>query len=242
MSEENYTHKIELIGGFTDKDGTVHREVEFGKRITAQDLMNLDSDPQAQNPTQYSDLVRRKMIIKFGTLKTPVALNVLLSLDSLDREDLDAAAEKFLQISRGERTAEIRENGEIKLRFGFDVDGTFYDVVELGKLTTGKDSVDADALGQGVARQCLLIGRQITKISTSDGAASIDGAVDVEKFYTLDAEDFNQLRVGAKLFEVGFRLKRENLSKQRNGGNDFHTGAGNENDRNGNSGDAGDAA
>ena len=246
MNEKNTEHTIELIGGYTtpDNDGktkTTHRAVTFGRRLTTQELINLDNDPQGQNPTQYDDLVRRKMITKFGTMKMPVPLNALLSLDSLDRQDLSAAADKFMVESRGDSVAEIREDNEVKLRWGFDVGGTFYDVVQFGKLTTGKDSVDADALGRGVARECFLIGKQITKILTSDGTASIDGAVGVESFFALDVEDFNQLRIGAKLFEVAFRLKREAVSRERNGDGRVSAGKGNENVGSGDSGDAGNA-
>lgn len=215
---EKFEHSIELSEGYTDKDGKRHTSVTFGRRLTTKDLIDLDNDPQAQNPTQYNDLIRRKMMTKFGDLKLPVALNVLLALDSLDREDLAVAANTFLQTSRGERTSEIRENNEVKLFFGFEIDGTVYDVVEFGRLNTGRDAVEADALGSGIARECFLVGRQIVKISTADGLATIEGAVDLEKFYALDSEDFNVLRMGAKMFEVAFRLNREAISRQRNGG------------------------
>ncbi len=219
-------HKIELTEGYTDKDGKRHTAVTFGKRLTTKDLIDLDNDPQAQNPTQYNDLIRRKMLTKFGDLKLPVPLNVLLALDSLDREDLNAGANEFVRLSRGERTSEIRENNEVKLFYGFEIDGTVYDVIEFGRLNTGRDAVEADALGNGIARECFLVGRQIVKISTSDGLASIEGAVDLEKFYTLDSEDFNVARIGAKMFEVTFRLKRESVSRKRNGDNGHSSGAG----------------
>ena len=243
MSEEIKEYTIELGSGYAAKDAEtkkeiVHRSVTFGRRLMTQDLINLDNNPQAQNPTQYNDLVRRRMITKFGTLPMPVSLGALLSLDSIDREDLAAAADKFTVESRGETFGEIRENGDVKLRFGFQIGETNYDVVQFGKLTTGRDEVDADALGPGIARYCCLIGRQITKISTSDGTASINGAVSVEKFYTLDAEDFNQLRIGAKMFEVAFRIKRKSLSEQRNGNDRLRAGKGNEDVGSGSAGNA----
>lgn len=210
-------HTIELIGGYTDNDAVSHKAVTFGRRLTTKDLIDLDNNPQAQNPTQYQDLIRRRMITKFGSLAMPAPLNALLALDSLDREDLTQAADKFLQMSRGERVGEMRENDCVKMRFGFEIDGTVYDVAEFGKLTTGRDEVEADALGNGTARQCFLIGRQIMRISTADGLASIDGAVDVKNFYALDAEDFNLLRIGAAMFQTSFRLKRTVVPRQRNG-------------------------
>ncbi len=223
---EKFEHSIELSGGFNDKENKSHTRVVFGKRLTTKDLIDLDNDPQAANPTQYNDLIRRKMIVKFGDLKMPATLNALLSLDSIDREDLAAAADKFVQASRGETIGEMREDGEVKLRFGFDIDGTTYNVVRFGKLTTGKDEMEADALGSGVARQCFLIGRQITSLSTDDGLARIEGAVAPDKFNALDAEDFNQLRMGELLWRNSFRLKRTGVSVERDGGDGVYSGAG----------------
>lgn len=89
----NFEHTIELPIGCTaidlkTKKEAFHSKVTFGKRLMVKDLIALDNDPQAQNPTQYQDLVRRKMITKFGSLTMPVALNVLLGLDVIDRDDL----------------------------------------------------------------------------------------------------------------------------------------------------------
>ncbi len=227
-------HKIQLIGGFTDKEDIVHDEVTFGKRLTARDLMDLDNDPQAANPTQYQDLIRRKMITKFGSLKMPVTLNALLALDSIDREDLGAAADKFLAISRGERTSEFRENNEVKLFFGFEIDGMIYDVVQFGNRTTGRDEVAADAVGNGIARVCFLIGQQISRISTSDGLASIDGKIDLKQFESLDAEDMNLLRIGAKMWRLSFRLRGKTISGERDGDDRVPAGERDENVGNGN--------
>lgn len=229
---ESVEYKIELIGGYTDKDKITHRDVTFGKRLTAEDLMNLDSDPQAQNPTQYGDLIRRRMITEFGTLKMPVALNALLALDSIDRDDLESAAEKFLQMSRGERTSELREKHTVKLFYGFEIDGTFYDVVQFGNRTVGKDEVEADGLGlQGVSRACFMIGRQISRISTEDGLASIDGQIDLNAFKSLDGEDLNLLRIGAEMWRISFRLAGKTVSGQRNGKNSVSADARNEDER-----------
>jgi len=210
------THAIELIEGYTAPDpktkrDVTHTSVTFGRRLTVKDLIDLDSDPQGQNPTQYQDLIRRKMITKFGGLTMPVSLNVLLSLDSIDREDLKSAADNFLNISRGDRLTDFRENHELKLAFGFVIDGTEYTVIKFGNRITGKDEVEADGYGNGAARRCFLIGRQIVQITTEDGSASIEGQVELETFFTLDAESINLLWVGAELFRQSFRLKRKAL-------------------------------
>ncbi len=219
-------HTIELIQGFTDEKGVNHKSVTFGKRITAQDLMDLDNDPQAQNPTQYVDLIKRKMITAFGSLKMPVTLNALLSLDSIDRDDLTKASDKFLALSRGNRTSEFRNDHEVKLFFGFEIDGTFYDTVKFGNRITGKTEVEADALGNGIARSCFLIGRQISRISTGDGAASIDGVVDLQKFNSLDGEDMNLLRIGAEMWRISFRFRGKDVSGNGNGDGGISAGKG----------------
>src|SRR5688572_28862775 len=85
---DQITHSVDLVGGYVDKKDVRHSRVVFGHRITAQDLFNLDEDPQGQNPTQYNDLIIRSSIVEFGTLPMPVPLTVLLNLDSVDREDL----------------------------------------------------------------------------------------------------------------------------------------------------------
>lgn len=211
MKEEK--HKIELITGYVDKKIT-HREVEFGKRLTVGDLMALDTDPQAKNPTQYSDLILRRMITKFGTLKMPVPLNVLLGLNSIDREDLQAGADKFLEITRGDRAGEFQEDNEVRLRFGFDVDGTRYHLAKFGSLTTGRDLVEADSMSlQGVARECFILGRQIVRLRTEDGQATVDGPVDLTFFRLVDGEDFNLLRIGAEMWKATFRFGRKGVSE-----------------------------
>lgn len=197
--------------------------------------MDLDNDPQAQNPTQYTELIKRKMIFAFGSLKMPVTLNALLSLDSIDREDLTNASDKFLALSRENRTSEFRDDHEVKLFFGFEIDGTFYDVVKFGNRITGKDEVAADALGNGVARSCFLIGRQISRISTGDGAASIDGAVDLQTFNSLDGEDMNLLRIGAEMWRISFRFKRKDVQGNGTGDNSISAGKGVRLDGKGNS-------
>lgn len=227
---ENFTHSIELIEGYKTTDPATgqeikHTTVTFGRRVTAKDLMSLDNDPQSANQTQYNDLIRRKMITKFGTLKMPVALNVLLSLDSIDRDDLAFAADRFLRESRGERTFEYLDNHTVKLPFGFDIDGTIYNVVRFGNRITGRDNVEADGYGNGVTRLCFTIGKQIAEISTEDNTASIKGTVELEHFDSLDSEDITILQVGSELWRQSFRHKRKAVSPERNGGDSVSAGA-----------------
>jgi hypothetical protein len=200
-------NKISLTFGHTDKKGTVHKDITFGKRLTAGDMMLLDADPRAQNPTQYQDFIHQKAITVFGELKVPVALDVLLGLNSIDRTDIRIGFEKFCQLSREDREYDYPANNVVKLCFGFEIDGTQYPTVELGRLNTGKDEVEADAVSErGIIRECFLLGRRITKLSTDKSAASIDGPVDLDKFKSLDGEDLILLRTGARIAEQFFRL------------------------------------
>lgn len=227
-------HTIELQFGHTDPTGKVHTTVTFGKRLTGGDMMTLDSDPQAQIPTQYNDLMQRKMITKFGTLKVPVALNVLLGLNKIDREDLGLAMSTFLEVSADGRLAEHRENNVVKLRYGFAFDGANYDVVHLDNMTTGFDEVAADGMHlTGISRECYLVGRMISKISSDEGLAAIDGPVDLDKFKDLDAADISLLRTGARLVELGFRLKGKDFSGEWSGENGVLADANDGNERSG---------
>src|SRR5438128_2150481 len=93
-------HTIQLQIGHVQKGrrnqkDTLHRSVSFGKRINGKTLFAIDADPQSDIPTQYADLLMRASIVKFGTLKMPVSLGVLLGLDSVDREALSDAFAVF---------------------------------------------------------------------------------------------------------------------------------------------------
>lgn len=200
------THQIELQFGHADADGVTHKTVVFGKRLTGADLMSLDHNPQAQSETQYDDLVRRSAMTKFGALRMPPALTVLLGLNKIDRTDLATAYETFVRESRGERTVQFGSN-TVRLYWGFLVDGVRYPIVEMGRLTTGTDEAEADALNlTGVSRLCFLIGRSITKISTEDEKPStIEGPLSLAPFYTLDADDIHELQRGLWLAEISFR-------------------------------------
>lgn len=230
-------HTIELLTGYTDKEGKEHREVTFSKRLTVGDLILADNDPQGQNPTQYRDLILRKMITKFGDLKMPVDLRVMLSLDAVDREDLANQADVFLAKGAEGRHVEqpFGEDNSVRLLFGFDIDDTTYNVVHFGRLTTGNDQVAADnlQLGDGIAREVFLMGREITKITTSDGELSVEGPVELDRFKDLDASDIHLLRRVRQMARAFFRIKRAAVRRERDGESSPGTDAGNGHERSG---------
>lgn len=202
-------HKIDLEFGYTDKDGTVHREVTFGKRPTAGDLMLLDMNPAAQLNTQYVRLIHRLLITKFGTLRMPLDLSVLLALDTRDDDLITAGADEFLLASREGRASEFRQN-EALLAFGVEVSGQTYHVVRFGNRLTVKDYVEADRRRLvGCGREAYLIGRQVSEIASADGSLSVAGQLKVEQFSSVDSEDFNVLRFAAEFFRLEVPRTRE---------------------------------
>lgn len=238
MAKKPITHTIELLFGYTDKQGVTHRTVTFGKRLTAGDMMLLDGDPRASSPTQYTDMVRKAMITQFGSLKLPISNDVLLGLNSIDREDLAAAADKFMDLSRDGRSPEYPTATSVELMFGFDIDGITYETVEIGNLLTGRDEVEADGIGlkEGVSRECFRLGRMITKIANSK--TTLDGSVALDKFKSLDAEDLNILRIGGRLAELSFRIERDEVSSESDGKEGVSTDAGNTDERTADTGSA----
>lgn len=207
-------HKIRLLTGHTDNTKVTHRDVTIGKRVSVGDLMLLDQDPRASSVTQYNDLVMARMVTAFGDLKMPLALSVLLSLDEVDREDLQRAGHEFNQMTAGEITPEYGDDNSVRLAFGFKIGDDEYNRVTFGRLVTGHDQVEADRLDlAGVARECFLLGRQITKIQTDNQTVTLDGPAELESFKSLDGMSLQILRVGAVMYRTSFRLEREALSR-----------------------------
>lgn len=198
------TNTIELAFGYTDKDGKTHKKVTFGKRPKVRDFILLDTNPQAQSPTQYEQLVKRLMITEFGTLTMPVMLPVLVKLDTADNDRLTTATDNFLQISREERQGELLPDNEVRLIFGIEIDGVIYDIAKFGNRLTVADNVEADnlKLGNGVARTAFQIGKQICELRHSESGLKIQGQVTVENLSGMDSEDFNLLRLAAEFFRV----------------------------------------
>lgn len=223
MDQETVTHAIELIGGYTDNKKARNTRVVFGRRLIAKDLFTLEDDPQAKIPTQYSDLIIRAHITEFGTLKMPVPLTVLLSLDSIDREDLEQGCDAFRALLA--LPAELLSEHKWKLSQGFQINGLLYNRVEFGVRTTGADSVEADRLGlpEGLRRECFFIGKQIKKIAAvavvddkEVVTAELDGPVALKDFELLDGTEVTILRGAAELWRQSFRFRGARVS--RNGG------------------------
>lgn len=247
------SHKIELTIGFTQRDKqqkkeVTHKDVIFGKRIDGKRLFAIDSDPQSSIQTQFSDLLMRASITKFGSLKMPVALSVLLALDSIDREDLKEAYTLFsaqsLKELRNEgenseesdesETEETEENDSIqvvadntiKLMLGYDRNGLVYDLVEFGRRQTGMDEVEADVKGyKGIKRLCFLAGKQISKLSSSQNASVLTGPIGIDVFEALDIVDIYAIQGGAEVWRNSFRTTGSRLQKVGNGKDSVSAGS-----------------
>jgi hypothetical protein len=185
--DEQTTHEVTLIGGYEDSKKAVHRRVVFGHRVTGAELFRLDTDPQAQNPTQYHDLIMREAIIEFGSLpmkdkkgnRQRVPLPALLDLDSIDRDDLIAAHSEFAALSMGDRQPSVMPPDKVKLAFGFTIGELNYDFVVFGRRLIGRDDVQADKLElTGIARMCYRAGRQISRVATACSKCAGVGSVE----------------------------------------------------------------
>lgn len=202
-------HKIELIAGYTDntRDRKTHRSVTFGKLLTGKMLFVIDADPASSIPTQYQAMILRACITEFGTLRMPVPLTALLSLDTIDMDDLNAAFDRFSKINRGEKEAEIIDKNTVRLAVGYERNGLVYDVVTFGNRLTVMDEVEADNLKLAdLKRVCFLAGKQVSRISQSEGQSVLDGPLPLEIFEELVGFDIQTLRVASEVYRQSFRL------------------------------------
>lgn len=231
-------HKITLTIGYTDpKTREVHKEITFGRRLTGKDLMLIDGDPQAQKSTQYADLVKRKAMTAFGTMKGLPASTILLSLNRVDRADISRGFEEFIRLGREGTESSFPTASSVILFFGFEIEGVRYRYVELDRLPTGFDELAADNLNlDGLARELFLLGRSISKISTlDDEPLTLNGPLELTAFENLDSDDIHQLRQGAAFAEAYFRITGGRVPEKREGNDGASADAGNGNDGSGNS-------
>lgn len=248
MSNDTIKHEIDLIGGAKNaqaRNGEApHRHVVFGYRITGADLFRIDTDPQAKITTQYQDLIMREAIVEFGSLPQPangkrlsVPLSLLLEMDDIDRDDLNAGHNEFQALSLGDRESALWPPDRMRLLFGFTIGEQKYDLVEFGRRLTGRDDVAADKQGlTGIARMCYRAGRQISRVAIAcekcrgqksevedqrseaqqcseckgtgrRDGSEVDGPIDLEFFKTLDGADIQIIGAGAELWRQSFRLR-----------------------------------
>ncbi|HEY9286263.1 MAG TPA: hypothetical protein VIP46_22620 [Pyrinomonadaceae bacterium] len=227
MSTTATPQRVKLLTGYKGGDGVAHTEVEIGKRITAGDLMRIGDDPESTIEVQFNLLLLSVAITKFGTLPVPpaVPLTVLLSLDSVDREDLSRAHNRFIKASRGGARPERLSESRVRLTSGFQIGGQTYDVVEFGRLLTGYDEIDADGMSQW-RQQCFLLGKQITQLAQSAGGATLAGPIDADAFESLpDVDLYELINLSADWKNSFRRRKRAEVQPDGGGGRDVSAAA-----------------
>lgn len=195
-----------LLFGYTDRGGTLHRDVTFGRRLSGREFFLIDQDGQNKSSSQYSDLIVRHAITAFGTLRMPVGQNILLGLNRTDREFLVEEHGRVMDESMDGRSSEVLSDSAVRLAFGFERDGQVYDVIEFGNHSTGNDEVAAHRQKLiGVKRECYLAGMQVSRMSSSEGAGEITGPMELSIFDQLDASDITPILEGAARWRDSFR-------------------------------------
>jgi hypothetical protein len=207
--------KITLVGGYADGK-TTHKDVELGKRLLGADLFAIDENPLSNLPSNHEFLILSRAITKFGGLRLPVPLTVLLSLDSIDRDDLLEAYNQLEAEGAEGREAEILSDSKVRLADGVEIEEVRYDVVQFGNRIRGYDYAEADKQQLVGARKAFfLVGRQVSRLSQSDGEAALDGPLDLatlEKFY---ARDLYAMRSASELWRQSFRRPSKGVQGKR---------------------------
>ncbi|MET0626566.1 MAG: hypothetical protein ABW250_26765 [Pyrinomonadaceae bacterium] len=206
--------ELTLEVGYTDAQGTVHREVVFGKRLLGADLFEIDEHPLAVLKTNREHLFLTRAITKFGDLKMPVAPTVFLALDSIDRDDLVEAYNQLEGAGSDGRRPEALTDRTLRLGDGLTMGGVVYDVVEFGVRLTGKDYVEADQQELDASRRAFyLVGRQVSRLSQTEGDATLSGPLTLEMMATMHVSDLYALRGGSEVWRQSFRRSRKDLQK-----------------------------
>lgn len=185
--------RIRLVFGY-ERGGEPEsiRDVVVSRRMTGADVFRIGDELEGQSQTQFQLMALQASITKFGDLVMPVPLNVLLSLKRADRRLISGAYDEMVKEMGGKAKSEKLAERRYKLGRGFSHGGEFYDVVEFGNHLTGYDELEADEM-IGHRQVCFLIGKEIARLSQSNGPAQLSGPVAVEMFEELFAEELFDL-------------------------------------------------
>ncbi len=195
------THTITLENGFTDAKGVTHKELTFGYRLTGLDLVEIDRSTDGQSNEVVKFWTYKTTLTAFGTLHQAAFLGALLSLEDVELDEVEAGLAAFL--TKAGAAPEFISETVVRLAFGIVREGVTYNTVTFGNPLRGVELVEADRLNlSGVRRNFYLVGAQVSRISTGDGEQSIDGPLDIEAFYPMDADDVFALRNGAEMWKA----------------------------------------
>ena len=180
--------KVTLNFGYEGRPGGPIRDLVVGRRVTGADLLRINDEGDGQAGIQFQLAVLASAITEFGDFKMPVPPNVMLSLKRPDRRLIAKGYDALVRESSGGRKAQKLAPGRYRLERGFEFGETLYDVVEFGNHLSGFDELEADEMS-GFREVFFLLGKEITRLSQSEGAATKSGPLAVEDFETLYAED-----------------------------------------------------
>jgi hypothetical protein len=201
---ETSQHEVTLENGYTDAKGITHKTLTFGHRLTGQDLFNIDRSTSGIGVEASKCWLFDTSLNSFGDLPKLAMLNALLSLDSLELEEVESGYDEFLRQTKA--PSEFLAEDAVSLSFGIKHEGETYKIVTFGNPLRGYDFIRADNMNlTGVARLCYLIGLRIKSIATPDGSKSIDGAAKLEAFNEMDADDIFTLQGAAETWEAARR-------------------------------------
>lgn len=201
----NQTKTFDLPFGYQDKsnESNLHQSVVMSKRPTAKDLFMDESNGSG---IQFNLMLQGASITKFGDLTMPVPMTVLLSLNSVDREKLFREFLDFIAATKGQSEGKEIEVGKVKLSFGIEINGITYDTVTFGHLLNGYDESEIETTGAtGWHRRCLVVAKEITKLSQSNGTQEHLGAVPIEAIEKLDFFDLVTLGDAEVTWRDSFR-------------------------------------
>jgi hypothetical protein len=187
-------HTVYLVTGYTEK-GVTHTEVTFGRRLRGRPLFDISAQAEG---VEYDSRLYQAAVTRFGSLPSPIPLKAFLSLAAIDRELLEEGYNKFMQDSMSGRMSEAIDESTIKLAIGFQQGDLLYNVVTFGNQLTGYDELKAERHRfSAMEKTCFLLGMEITKFSTEDGAHSLETPIGLSVFWQMDAIDLvalNQAR------------------------------------------------
>jgi hypothetical protein len=187
-------HTVHLVTGYTEK-GVTHAEVTFGRRLRGRQLFNISDQ---EGGVEYGSRLYQAAVTRFGSLPSPIPLKAFLSLAAIDRELLEEGYNKFMQDSIGGRMSEAIDESTVKLPIGFQRGDLVYNVATFGNQLTGYDEMKAERQRvSAMEKTCFLLGMEITKFCTEDGAHSLETPIGLSVFDQMDVADLialNQAR------------------------------------------------
>ena len=183
---------VQLPIGLTGERGTPHRDVTIGRLPLGSDAFAAMHDPESIYPTVLDAYLLRASITRFGSLKLPIPLRSLLSLDSIDMDVLNAAFDEFLLSFTEGKSVELINEHTARLIAGVEISGVTYTHVHFKGI--GKDVPDPSQVGiTSVSSQtelaCRLLGSRIARLASCDGIHSIDGPITLDIFAKLPVFD-----------------------------------------------------